>query len=150
MTPPHMGVQIPEGQDPAQAAPEIAIVRAFLRALEARDLARARALLAPGFAMTFPGGVRMQSLEELIAWAAPRYRFVKKSFERFETCGGGVVYCFGTLAGEWPDGRPFAGIRFIDRFELSEGRILRQDVWNDLAEVRLRQAAEAASGESSA
>jgi len=117
--------------------PAETIVRDYLAAMEARDLPRARAHLAPGFRMTFPGGTTMTTLEELIAWAAPRYRFVTKTYDGFDALGG-VVVCFGTLAGEWPDGTPFAGIRFIDRFELSDGRITRQDVWNDLGEVRPR------------
>lgn len=110
-------------------------VKAYLMAMEARDLSAARAMLAPGFTMTFPGGRRMSTLEELIEWARPRYRFVKKTYERFDTSDD-VVYCFGTLHGEWPDGTPFQGIRFIDRFELAGGLITRQDVWNDIAEVR--------------
>lgn len=113
------------------------VVRAYLAAMEARDLPAARARLAPGFTMTFPGGVTMTRLEDLIAWSAQRYRGVKKSFERFDTLGG-LVYCFGQLSGEWPDGTAFAGIRFIDRFEVSGGLILRQDVWNDLGEARGR------------
>lgn len=120
-------------------APAERIVRDYLAAMEARDLPRAHAHLAPGFAMTFPGGVRMTSLPELVAWSAPRYRFVKKTYERFDALGD-LCYCFGTLHGEWPDGTPFAGIRFIDRFELSGGRILRQDVWNDMGEARARTA----------
>lgn len=111
------------------------VVRTYLQAMEARDLATARAMLAPDFTMTFPGPVTMQRLEQLIAWAAPRYRFVKKTYERFDAMRG-LVYCFGTLSGEWPDGTPFSGIRFIDRFELEGGLITRQDVWNDIAEVK--------------
>ncbi|MDO9525124.1 MAG: nuclear transport factor 2 family protein [Gemmobacter sp.] len=118
-----------DGDDPA------AVVHTFLTAMEARDLPRAQALLAPGFEMTFPGDRRMKTLTELIEWAAPRYRFVRKTYERFDTSGN-AVYCFGTLAGEWPDGTPFAGIRFIDRFEMSGGLIVRQQVWNDIAEVQ--------------
>jgi ketosteroid isomerase-like protein len=114
-----------------------ALVRRYLAAMEARDLATASALLAPGFAMTFPGGVRLASLEALVDWATPRYRSVRKTYDRFDTAGD-VVYCFGTLAGEWPDGTPFAGIRFIDRFEIRDGRLADQKVWNDLAEVRPR------------
>lgn len=114
-----------------------AVVRAYLEAMEARDLERARRFLGPSFAMTFPGDVRLHSLEALIAWAQPRYRFVRKTCERFDAMGP-VVYCFGTLGGLWPDGTPFQGIRFIDRFELAGGLIVRQDVWNDLAEVRSR------------
>lgn len=120
-----------------------ALVRAFLAAMEARDLANARTFLGEGFAMTFPGGVRMTTLEELVAFAAPRYRFVRKAYEGFEVVMGlrAVVYCFGTLAGEWPDGTAFSGVRFIDRFELENGLLVRQDVWNDLAESRPRAGA---------
>jgi len=51
-----------------------------------------------------------------------------------------VVYCFGTLYGEWPDGRPFEGIRFIDRFVARAGKLADQKVWNDLGEQLRRQA----------
>ncbi len=116
-----------------------ALVRAFLEAMQARDLAAAREFLAPGFSMQFPGTAPMHALEQLVEWARGRYQQVAKTYERFEeSWGDGVttVYCSGTLHGIWPDGRPFEGVRFIDRFEVEAGRIRRQDVWNDLAEVR--------------
>jgi hypothetical protein len=119
-------------------------VRDYLAAMEARNLEEARALLAPGFIMEFPGPVRMTGLDELLAWAKPRYRFVKKTYERFDTCAddaAAVVYCFGTLGGEWPDGVPFGGIRFIDRFTVRDGRLVDQTVWNDLGEVKSAQGA---------
>jgi hypothetical protein len=115
-----------------------ALVRDFLAAMEARDLARARTMLAPGFAMTFPGGARFATLEELVAWAKPRYRWVKKTYARFDALpgagGDSVVYCHGTLRGVWPDGTGFEGIRFIDRFAIRDGLLADQQVWNDLAE----------------
>jgi hypothetical protein len=120
---------MPDTSNPA------AVVQAYLSAMEVRDLPAARAHLGPGFRMTFPGGVTMTTLDQLIAWSAPRYRYVKKTYERFDALPG-LVYCFGTLHGEWPDGTPFAGIRFIDRFELSGALIVRQDVWNDMGEAR--------------
>mgnify|MGYP005842357397 CR=1 FL=1 len=128
-----------ETRTPAPALPDPAeTVRAFLAAMEARDLAAAAAFLAEGFAMTFPGGVRMATLDELVAWAAPRYRFVRKSYEAFETVPGqpAIVWCHGTLSGEWPDGAAFDGIRFVDRFEVTGGLLSRQDVWNDIAECK--------------
>jgi hypothetical protein len=117
------------------------IVEAFLRALETRD-PRGAAYLAPGAKIVFPGGHEFQSLETLAAWAFTRYRAVRKTLERIDELpdrGDGVttVYVYGTLAGEWLDGRPFAGIRFIDRFEIDgAGRIVDQKVWNDLGEAR--------------
>lgn len=104
--------------------------------MEGRDLARARSCLADGFTMTFPGGEQFTDLDALVQWARPRYRFVRKSYERFdvsEGAQGGTVTCFGTLSGEWPDGTPFHGIRFCDWFLVADGRLRRQEVWNDLA-----------------
>jgi phenylpyruvate tautomerase PptA (4-oxalocrotonate tautomerase family) len=114
-------------------------VRAFLAAMEARDLETARGFLADGFAMTFPGNARFSRLEELVEWGRARYKFVRKTYDAFEEAFGEtgmVVYCHGTLAGEWPDGTAFSGIRFIDRFEVADGKLTDQRVWNDLAEMR--------------
>jgi phenylpyruvate tautomerase PptA (4-oxalocrotonate tautomerase family) len=128
-------------RSPAPALPDpVSLVRNYLTAMEAREIDTARALLAPGFSMTFPGTAPMTTLEELIEWAKPRYNFVTKTYEGFEAVqspqDAAVVYCRGTLSGEWPDGTPFSGIRFIDRFEVVDGRLTRQDVWNDIAETK--------------
>ncbi|MEQ8658956.1 MAG: tautomerase family protein [Hyphomicrobiales bacterium] len=127
-------------RQPAPALPDAAqLVRQFLGHMEARDLGAARAMLAHTFTMTFPGGVTMNTLEDLIAWAKPRYSFVRKTYERFDTASGDegpTVYCYGTLSGEWLDGTAFEGIRFMDRFETSDGKLTRQDVWNDMGEMK--------------
>ncbi|MEO0679676.1 MAG: nuclear transport factor 2 family protein [Pseudomonadota bacterium] len=127
-------------RSPAPALPDPAqTVLDYLGAMERRDLDAARALLAEGFEMRFPGAPVMTTLEALIAWSAPRYRSVRKTHEGLDVAPGPeatVVHCRGTLSGEWPDGTPFEGIRFTDRFELRGGLIARQDVWNDLAEAR--------------
>lgn len=125
----------------APALPDAgAVVQAFLSAMEAREIDRAKAMLGEAFVMRFPGTPPMHSLEELLDWARPRYRFVQKTYEGFDVLKGEgaetLVYCRGTLSGEWPDGSAFDGIRFIDRFEIEAGKITRQDVWNDIAEVR--------------
>lgn len=115
-------------------APE-QIVRDFLDAMGRRDLDAASAYLADGFTMVFPGGAKFSRLEELIAWAKPRYRRIAKAYERFDTVPGmeyATVYCSGTLYGEWPEGQAFEGVRFIDRFTVRGGRLLDQAVWNDL------------------
>jgi ketosteroid isomerase-like protein len=110
------------------------VVRAYLDAMERRDLAAAKALLAPGFAMVFPGGRRFDALEQLVESARGRYRSAKKTYQRFDSLGE-VVYCFGTLHGELLDGSPYSGIRFIDRFTVRDGKLVDQNVWNDMAEV---------------
>jgi ketosteroid isomerase-like protein len=117
--------------------PSEKLVRDYLLAMEERDLPRAQAMLSPDFAMVFPGDIRMNSISAVLEWAAPRYRFVKKTFDHFDDAGT-VVFSSGTLHGEWPDGTPFSGIRFIDRFEIADGKLTRQDVWNDMAELRPR------------
>lgn len=124
---------------PAPALPDPArIVMDYLRAMEDRDLDKARTFLGDGFKMVFPGTSPMSTLDELIEWAQPRYRFVTKTYDCVEAFQAErtVVYTRGTLSGEWPDGSAFSGIRFIDRFELEGGKIRRQEVWNDIAEVR--------------
>ena len=45
-----------------------------------------------------------------------------------------IVYNIGTLYGEWPDGTPFEGNRYVDRFVVRGGKIVQMDVWNDSAE----------------
>lgn len=90
--------------------------------------------------MNFPAEQPMHTLQEMINWAKPRYRFVKKTYEGYDAMQGAgdqaIVYCRGTLSGEWPDGAAFAGIRFIDRFEITDGKITCQDVWNDIADIK--------------
>jgi 4-oxalocrotonate tautomerase family enzyme len=125
---------------PAPALPNPAdLVLDYLRLMEARDLSAAEAMLSEEFEMVFPGTAPMRTLDALIEWAAPRYRSVTKTFravEAFQGDGAAVVYTRGDLAGEWHDGTPFEGIRFVDRFEVKGGKIARQEVWNDIAEVR--------------
>ena len=129
-----------ENKNPAPPpTPAANLVHEYLNAMQARDLQAAAALLDDGFWMEFPGAVRMQTLDELIAWSKPRYRSIAKTFDAFSeafTERETIVVCHGTLHGEWPDGTPFGGIRFVDRFTVAGGKITSQMVWNDLAEMR--------------
>lgn len=111
------------------------LVQSYLNCMEARDLDGAAALLADGFTMVFPGGVVFTDLIELIAWAKPRYNWVKKSYDRWDSGpaqDGVVVTCQGTLSGEFPDGTEFNGVRFVDWFLVVDDKLQRQHVWNDL------------------
>lgn len=115
------------------------VVMAYLAAMEARDIDLARSHLHVDFTMTFPSGRTMTSLEDLIEWSKTRYDHVTKRFEGYDEAFDGdraILWCRGTLDGAWVGGIPFEGIRFCDRFELVAGRIIRQEVWNDLSEHR--------------
>ena len=66
-----------------------------------------------------------------------RYAWVKKDMRQFDVAQGAegiVVYSTGYLYGEWPDGTPFEGNRYVDRFVVEDGKIVKMDVWNDSAE----------------
>lgn len=119
------------------AVPPAELCLNFLSAQGAREIDRAMALCAREFRMTFPGGAEFTEISDLAAWGAARYRRIAKDIERVEESLMGeraAVYVSGTLNGERPDGTRFSGIRFVDRFEVADGRIVRQEVWNDMGE----------------
>ena len=129
----------PSGQAAAQ------LVEEYLRILMIPDPEGARALVAPDLQITFTGGRAMREPAQCAAFNASRYAWVKKRFERTEVVSGGgdeetVVYSLGTLYGAWPDGTPFEGNRYVDRYVVRHGRIARMDVWNDSAEWLLVRA----------
>jgi hypothetical protein len=132
---------------PAAAPPATAaeVVDEYLRLLMIPDPAAARAYTAPDLRIRFTGGRVMREPAECAAFNAARYRWVKKRVERTETVAGGsaehtVVYSLGTLYGEWPDGTPFEGNRYVDRYVLRHGLITQMEVWNDSAEWLLVRA----------
>ena len=62
---------------------------------------------------------------------------MKKKIERSDVVAGDgetIVYNLGTLYGAWPDGTPFEGNCYVDRFVVRDGKIVTMDVWNDSAE----------------
>ena len=117
----------------------IDMAKRFLSAVEDRDVDRARSLLAPDFRMLVSGGHRFEALADFVAFSAGRQTGTKKQTDHFDTCRRGkdvVVYCSGTLSGQWLNGEPFDGIRYIDRMVFSDGLISAIDVWNDTADFR--------------
>jgi ketosteroid isomerase-like protein len=121
------------------------IVEEFLDASMVPDPVRARSYMAPDVRITFTGGRKFDDPAGTAAFNAARYRSVKKKFERTDVVAGGtddetVVYNTGTLYGEWPDGEAFSGNRYVDRFVVRRGKIVRMDVWNDSAEILLVRA----------
>ena len=118
------------------------IVEAFLRMVMIPDPVGARRFIGPDLRITFTGAREMRDPTETAAFNAKRYKWVKKRFEHTHVVAGGtpeatVVYNTGTLYGEWPDGTPFEGNRYVDRYTVSHGLIVRMEVWNDSAELLL-------------
>lgn len=118
-----------------------ALALRYLAAMERRDLGAARSLVSADAEFIFPGGTRRSDLPAIVDGSAGRYRSIAKHIERCDLCelagGTATVYVLGSLYGQWPDGSAFSGIRFVDRFEIAGGLIVRQDVWNDSGETRL-------------
>jgi hypothetical protein len=113
------------------------IVERFLVASMVPDPETAARYIADDLAITFTGGRKYSHPRETTAFNAGRYKWVKKKMERTDVVPGAgetIVYNLGTLYGEWPDGTPFEGNRYVDRFVVRGGKIVQMDVWNDSAE----------------
>ena len=119
----------------------ITTVQTFLELLAARELSQAANYLDDDVVMIFPGGNTFTNLTAFAQWAQSRYQNIDKTINSFDLIEQSnstfTVYCYGTLRGQWTNGSPFKNIRFIDRFVITAGKIIRQEVWNDLAEDRL-------------
>lgn len=121
------------------------IVEEFLRVIMIPDPVGARAFTSPELRIHFTGGRVMRDPSECSAFNAGRYAWVKKRFEQTDLVAGAtddeaIVYNIGTLYGEWPDGTPFEGNRYVDRYVVKHGKIVQMDVWNDSAERMLVRA----------
>lgn len=128
----------------------ISFVSEYLRLVAERKIEEAAAYLAPDARLVFPPGLTFTSNEEVADWAKARYHWVDKARERWDVVsvadGRTIVYSLGTLFGENLHGVRFEGIRYLDRFEIQNGKIVLQEVWNDLAEsgvLQLERAPEA-------
>lgn len=132
-----------DAADAADAARKI--VDTYLTVLMKPDPEGARRYVAADLRIRFTGGRAMDDPAQCTAFNASRYRWVKKRFESTDVVVGAtpqsaVVYNRGTLYGEWLDGMPFEGNRYVDRYVLREGLIVEMDVWNDSAEWMLSRA----------
>ena len=134
----------------ADAAADAAIqarnlVEEFLRVIMIPDPVGARAFTVPDLRIRFTGGRVMSDPTECSAFNAGRYAWVKKRIARNDVVVGAgpdeaVVYSVGTLHGAWPDGTPFEGNRYVDRYVVRQGKITEMEVWNDSAEWLLVRA----------
>ena len=130
---PQAAARTAQPTDSEQAAE---IVERFLVASMVPDPDTAARYIADDLKITFTGGRKFGHPRETAAFNAGRYKWVKKKMERTDVAPGigeTVVYNTGTLYGEWPDGTPFEGNRYLDRFVVRGGKIVQMDVWNDSA-----------------
>jgi hypothetical protein len=130
------------------------IVEEFLRVIMIPDPVGALAFVAPDLRIRFTGAREMRDPAECSAFNASRYRWVKKRFEQTDVVAAApdasnasgsndastTVYNIGTLYGEWLDGTPFEGNRYVDRYVVRGDKIVQMDVWNDSAEHLLQRA----------
>jgi ketosteroid isomerase-like protein len=113
------------------------LVERFLVASMVPDPETAGTYMADDVDITFTGGRKFKHPRDATAFNAMRYKWVKKKMERTDVAPGigeTVVTNTGTLYGEWHDGTPFDGNRYLDRFVVRDGKIVKMDVWNDSAE----------------
>ncbi len=121
-------------------------VEEFLRIIMIPDPEGARAFVSADLRIRFTGAREMQDPAQCTAFNRSRYAWVKKRFEQTDTVATGsadadaIVYNIGTLYGEWLDGTPFEGNRYVDRYVVRNGKIVQMDVWNDSAERLLQRA----------
>jgi ketosteroid isomerase-like protein len=123
--------------DPDALPEEARIVRDFLDASMVPDPERAATYMAESVTITFTGGRVYGHPSGPTAFNAMRYKWVKKDMRQFDVAvgpEGTVVYSTGYLYGERPDGTPFEGDRYVDRYVVENGLIVKMDVWNDSAE----------------
>jgi limonene-1,2-epoxide hydrolase len=117
----------------------VEVVKSFLEAMGRRDFAAMEAFMAPNFKMTVTGGAVFSHPRDFAAQSRARQRSAKKTTDRYDeipTSNGAVVYSIGSMAGEWNDGTAYAGVRYIDRFEIVGGKIVDMQVYSDMAEFR--------------
>jgi hypothetical protein len=136
----------PNISTPAQAAE---VVNEFLRLIMIPDPVAASRYTDGNMKIIFTGKRTMREPAECTKFNASRYKWVKKRIERTDVVmpsaqeaalGETVIYSIGTLYGEWPDGQPFEGNRYVDRYVVKNNLITQMDVWNDSAEWMLVRA----------
>ena len=123
----------------------VKVVETYLKLHMIPDPDAARAYCDPAIEIRFTGNRLMHDPAEATQFNKARYKWVKKKFGPTHVVADGtedetVVYQTGTLYGEWLDGTPFEGNRYVDRYHVKRGKIVKMEVWNDSAEWLLVRA----------
>ena len=115
------------------------VVKRFLDAMGKRDFAAMEPLMATNFKMTVTGGAVFTHPREFAAQSKGRQKSAIKTTDRYDEvpmANGMVVYSMGSMAGEWNNGTTYKDVRYLDRFEVVDGKITDMNVFSDMAEFR--------------
>jgi ketosteroid isomerase-like protein len=118
------------------------VVKTFLEGMSKRDFAAMEAVMAPNFKMTVTGGSVFKHPRDFAAQSRARQKSAIKTTDRYDeipTATGAIVYSIGSMAGEWNNGTTYRDIRYIDRFEIVNGKIAEMNVYSDMAEFRPKE-----------
>lgn len=127
------------------SATELALrsVQEFNRCINTRDLPGAKALAGTPLTLTFPGDLVFTDLDTLFAWLGSRFKqatFAVAHHDAVPDSGVVRIYAQGLMHGALADGFEFAGVRFIDRYWVQDGKIIAKEAWSDMGDL-LRQRA---------
>ena len=118
------------------------VVKTFLGAMGKRDFATMETVMAPNFKMTVTGGSVFSHPRDFAAQSKARQKSAIKTTDRYDeipTANGAIVYSIGSMAGEWNNGKKYQDVRYIDRFEIVNGKIADMNVYSDMAEFRPKE-----------
>jgi hypothetical protein len=119
------------------------VVRAFILAVNERNVEAARAATGPGLKMTFPGNTVMHSIDEFFTWVAgrsPKSAYLYDTVDVLEDRDALVAYASGSVVGETVSGLSFSGVRVIDKFVIRNGKVVEKEAWSDMADFMRRAA----------
>ncbi|MFC5972117.1 nuclear transport factor 2 family protein [Halomarina salina] len=115
------------------STPRAVVEELFERMADEQRRGTIRELFAPTAVITLPAA-RFEgpdAADEMLDWFSSRYEWADKEFDRWVVSGKDVV-CLGTLYGVDSKGERFDGVRFVDVYEVTDGRVERMVVHNDL------------------
>lgn len=115
----------------------IASAEAFLLATAEGRLDDSLEFLPDSVEFVYPNGA-FHDLRDVFAAGERRYRWLQKRHDSWDvvpkTDGTTVVVSAGALHGENNADVAFEAVRYVDRITFRDRKIIRQEVWNDLAE----------------
>lgn len=117
------------------------LIERFIHAVNDRDAPKAQACIAEGGRLVFPGPTVFTQVSDFLEWSGPRYERAVYVYGLMEWVTGSdrtVVYAHGEVSGAFADGVKFEGVRYVDRFEITNGLIVSKEVWSDMGD-RLRK-----------